>query len=168
LSQAAAIVCGGVAMFVPAVAGIVAFCNPLRQKSPSGQFMRLASLDVLPEDGTPQKVSVIADRTDAWNHYPKEPIGAVFLRRVGKKVDALQVVCPHAGCSINFDASAKGGKFFCPCHAASFDLAGKRTDATSPSPRDMDTLEVEIRNKNDVWVKFQTFGLGTATKVALG
>ena len=76
----------------------------------------------------------------------------------------MQVICPHAGCSINYDAA--GHKYFCPCHSASFDLAGKRTDSTSPSPRDMDSLEVEIRNKNEVRVKFQTFDVGTAKKVA--
>jgi len=163
-----ALCCGALALLVPATAGVVAFLNPLRQKSRSGQFMRLASLDVLPEDGTPQKAPVIADRTDAWNRFPDEPIGAVFLRRVGDGVEALQVICPHAGCSIGFESTPQGGKFFCPCHAANFDLEGKRTDPTSPSPRDMDTLEVEIRNKNEVWVKFQTFGLGTAKKVAQG
>ena len=168
IGQAVAVLCGGVALLVPAAVGVAAFLNPLRQKSQSGQFMRLASLDVLPDDGTPRKVPVIADRTDAWNTYPAEPIGAVFLRRTGGKVTALQVICPHAGCSINFEGSAAAGKFFCPCHAASFDLAGKRTDPTSPSPRDMDTLDVEIRNKNEVWVKFQTFGVGTAKKVAQG
>ena len=91
---------------------------------------------MLPDDGTPRKVPVIADRTDAWNTYPAEPIGAVFLRRTGGKVTALQVICPHAGCSINFEGSAAAGKFFCPCHAASFDLAGKRTDRDlAQSPR---------------------------------
>ena len=160
--------CGGVALLVPAAVGVATFLNPFRQKAQSGQFMRLASLDVLPDDGTPRKVPVIADRTDAWNTYPAEPIGAVFLRRTGGQVTALQVICPHAGCSINFEGSAASGKFFCPCHAASFDLAGKRIDPTSPSPRDMDTLDVEIRNKNEVWVQFQTFGVGTAKKVAQG
>jgi menaquinol-cytochrome c reductase iron-sulfur subunit len=83
-------------------------------------------------------------------------------------VAALQVICPHAGCSISFVPSPEGGKFFCPCHIANFDRTGKRLDATSPSPRDMDALEVDIRNKNEVWVKFQTFGLGIANKVAQG
>jgi menaquinol-cytochrome c reductase iron-sulfur subunit len=167
LRQAAAVVCGAAALAVPAVAGIVAFLNPLRQKSQGGQPLRLASLEAIPEDGTPLKVSVVADRTDAWCRFPKESIGAVFLARsAGQpgKVTALQVICPHAGCSINYDAS--GHKYFCPCHAASFDMAGARTDATSPSPRDMDTLQVEIRNKNEVWVTFQTFRIGTAKKVA--
>jgi Rieske Fe-S protein len=151
---------------VPAVIGVASFLNPLRQRSPAGEFMRLTSLDVLPEDGTPRKVPVIADRADAWNTYSAEAIGAVFLRRTGKEVAALQVICPHAGCSISFENNQSGGKFFCPCHVASFDLAGKRTDATSPSPRDMDTLDVEIRNQNEVWVKFESFAIGTAKKVA--
>jgi menaquinol-cytochrome c reductase iron-sulfur subunit len=167
LSKVAAVVCGGFALLVPAFAGIAAFLNPLRLKSQSGDFVKLTALDMLPEDGTPHKVPVIADRVDAWNTYPAEPIGAVYLRRTGKEVTALQVICPHAGCSIGFVASAEGGKFFCPCHIANFDLAGKRTDSPSPSPRDMDSLEVDVRG-NEVWVKFQTFGLGTAKKVAQG
>jgi menaquinol-cytochrome c reductase iron-sulfur subunit len=168
LGKAVAVICGAAALAVPTAAGVVAFLNPLRQKSQGGQFMRLASLDAIPQDGTPLKVPVVADRIDAWTRFPAEPIGAVFLRRTGNKTEALQVICPHAGCSIGFEGSAKGGKFFCPCHAASFDLAGKRMDETSPSPRDMDTLDVEIRNKNEVWVKFQTFGVGTTAKVAQG
>ena len=153
---------------VPVAVGVLAALNPLRQKSQGGEFIRLASLDLLPDDGTPRKVAVIADRVDAWNRYPAEPVGAVFLRRTGGDVVAMQVICPHAGCSINFEGSGASGKFFCPCHAASFDTAGKRMDQTSPSPRDMDTLDVEIRNKSEVWVKFQTFGVGTSAKVALG
>jgi menaquinol-cytochrome c reductase iron-sulfur subunit len=164
--QALAVLCGGFALLVPAVVGVLAALNPLRQTSQGGQFMRLASLDLLPDDGTPRKVPVIADRTDAWNRYPAEPVGAVFLRRTGSEVQALQVICPHAGCSINFEGSGASGKFFCPCHSASFDPSGKRMDQTSPSPRDMDSLEVEIRNKNEVWVKFQSFGVGTPAKVA--
>jgi len=168
LGQTAAIACGAAALATPVVAGAIAFLNPLRQRSQGGQFMRLASLEMMPEDGTPLKVPVIADRTDAWSRFPAEPIGAVFLSRAAgpsnDKTMALQVICPHAGCSINYDVT--GRKYFCPCHAASFDMAGNRTDATSPSPRNMDSLEVEIRNKNEVWVKFQTFGVGTAKKVA--
>jgi menaquinol-cytochrome c reductase iron-sulfur subunit len=168
LGKTVAVACGAVALATPVAAGVVTFLHPLRQKSLGGQFMRLALLDAVPEDGTPLKVAVIADRSDAWSRFPAEPIGAVFLSRTGGKsdgkVEAFQVICPHAGCSIGYDAP--GRKYFCPCHAASFDLAGKRTDETSPSPRDMDSLEVEIRNKNEVWVKFQTFGVGTAKKVA--
>jgi menaquinol-cytochrome c reductase iron-sulfur subunit len=153
-------------MAVPVATGAVAFLNPLGQKSQGGQFLRLASLDAIPTDGTPLRVSVIADRTDAWNRFPQESIGSVFLRREGKSITALQTLCPHAGCAIGFDMAAK--KYFCPCHSASFDLAGARTDAVSPSPRDMDSLEVEVRDQNEVWVKFQTFAGGKAAKIAQG
>jgi nitrite reductase/ring-hydroxylating ferredoxin subunit len=165
-AQAAAVICGAVSLLVPAAIGVVAFLNPLRQKGQAGGFLRLASLGAVPEDGMPQKFAIIADRSDAWNRFPNEPIGAVFLRRVKDGVQALQVICPHAGCSINYESASGGGRFFCPCHAAAFDLTGKRLDATSMSPRDMDALEVEIRSGSEVWVKFQNFHTGTPLKVA--
>ncbi len=168
LEQAAAVLFGGAALAVPAVTGLVAFLNPLRQKSQSGQWLRLASLDALPEDSTPRRFAVVANRKDAWNCFPDQPIGAVFLRRLGDQAKALQVICPHAGCSIGVQSTPHGDKFVCPCHLANFDLDGKRTDRVSPSPRDMDALEVEIRNRNEVWVKFQTFRTGIAAKVAQG
>jgi Rieske Fe-S protein len=156
-----------VALATPAAVGIVAFFNPLRQKGLAGGFIRVTSLEAVPEDGSPQKFPVIADRTDAWNFFPNEPIGAVYLRRTGKdQVEALQMVCPHAGCSIMVEADKDGKKFFCPCHGAGFDLSGKRQDSLSPSPRDMDSLEVEIRANSEVWVKFQKFTSGTAKKIA--
>src|SRR5574340_789720 len=160
LAQAVAILGGAVALLVPAAAGIVAFLNPLRQKSQVGDFVRLTTLEVLPEDGTPRKFPIIADRVDAWNRFPKEPIGAVYVRRTGKnQVEALNVICPHAGCAIQYEASADGGRFFCPCHAASFDLAGTRLDATSPSPRPLDTLEAKVEG-DAVLVKFENFKTG--------
>ena len=163
LIKSVAVASGGLAYTVPALTGIVAFLNPLGQKSQAGALLRVASLDMLPEDGTPQKVSIVADRTDAWNRFANEPIGAVFLRRTGERqVEALNVVCPHAGCSVVY----QDGKLFCPCHAASFDLDGKRLDETSPSPRDLDTLEVEIpEGTEEIWVRFQNFQTGIAEKV---
>lgn len=164
LAKTLALALGSLAYAVPALAGIVAFLNPLRQKSQAGQMIRVASLDMLPEDGRPLEVSVVADRTDAWNRFPNEPIGAVFLRRTGEeRVEALNVVCPHAGCSVQYQEGA--GKLFCPCHGASFDLAGKRLDETSPSPRDLDTVEAEVLNGMEVWVRFQNFRTGIAEKV---
>jgi menaquinol-cytochrome c reductase iron-sulfur subunit len=175
LSKMTAIIAGAMALLTPAAAGIWAFLNPLRQKSRSGEFIRVTSLAALPDDGTPQKFPVIADRCDAWNRYPREPIGAVYLRRSGKdKVEALQAVCPHAGCILQTKSpgaeanKTSSGIFYCPCHGANFDLSGRRADSASPSPRDMDSLEAEIRDKGEVWVKFRNFIPGIANKVAQG
>ena len=159
----------GFALVGPAITALAAYLNPIRQKSAGGQFLRIANLSVLPEDGTPRRFPVITDRTDAWNRYPQESIGAVWLRRSGdaeNPVVAFQVICPHAGCTIALDSTSEGVRFFCPCHAAGFDLEGHRTESPSPSPRDMDTLEVEIRDGGDIWVKFENFVTGTSGKVA--
>ncbi len=164
LKALVALVTGAAAYAVPVLAGIVGFLNPLGGKSQSSGFRRLATVDMLPEDGTPVQVTVVADRTDAWNRFPNEPIGGVFLRRLPSgEVLALHVVCPHAGCTVQYQASEK--KLFCPCHVASFDLDGKRTDANSPSPRDMDTLDVEIRNDSEIWVRFVNYRTGIPEKV---
>ena len=167
LVKGAAAACGAAALAVPTAAGLTAMFSPWVERGQAGEFVRLALLETLPTDGAPLKVPVIARRSDAWTQYPPSPIGAVFVRRVGDKVEALQACCPHAGCTIGFQPGAGGGHFTCPCHAANFDLAGRRTDASSFSPRDMDTLEVELRG-SEVWVKFQNFRQGTAAKIALG
>lgn len=166
LAKSVAVLAGGAAIAVPAAAGVVTFLNPIRQKSEGGHFLKLATLDLLPPDGTPLRVPVIVERTDAWNRFPKEPVGAVYLRRIDNGVLALQVFCPHGGCAINFDEKTKC--FACPCHAQPhFDLDGKRAGgAKSFSPRDMDSLEVDIRDQSEVWVKFQTFLYGITQKVA--
>ncbi len=148
------------------VAGIAAFLSPLGGKAQKGMLLRLTTLDNLPKDGTPRKFPVIAEKRNAWT-FSREPVGAVFLRLLPNgDVHALHVVCPHAGCAIEYRAGQEGGQegqFVCPCHLAHFDLSGKRLDAVSPSPRDMDTLRVEIRG-TEVWVEFQNFQLGTADK----
>jgi len=181
LAASLGLLAAGLTLLAPLVTGIAAFLNPWRQKGLAGQSLRLATLDTLPEDGTPVKASVLMDEVDAWNLVPNQPVGAVFLRRVGRApsgwaVEALNVVCPHAGCSVEYKEEldpATGGKvkrFFCPCHTASFDLSGKRTDAVSPSPRDMDQLTVDperLANDNEVWVEFKNFQTGIAKQVPI-
>jgi Rieske Fe-S protein len=170
LAKMFALVGGGAALLAPAALGVASFLNPLRQKGQSGDF-DVAKLDALPEDGSPVKFPIIGERIDAWSRSPRQAIGAVYLRRIrqadgSEKVEALQVVCPHAGCTILYESSTEGGKFFCPCHRASFDLAGKRADAVSPSPRDMDSLDTKILDDGTIQVKFRSFASGTAEKRA--
>jgi Rieske Fe-S protein len=62
-----------------------------------------------------------------------------------------------------YDPQKKG--FFCPCHSASFDRDGKRSGSDCPSPRDMDTLEVELRGR-EVWVDYRKFRTGIVPKIA--
>lgn len=129
-----------------------------------GQFRRVAMLDQVPADGSPVTVPILAERVDAWTRFPAQPIGAVFLRRLGDgKIQAINVRCPHAGCSVIYDKA--GGKLFCPCHNASFDFDGRRLDSNSPSPRDLDVLPAEVRNGSEIWVQFSHFRTGIPDKV---
>ena len=107
---------------------------------------------------------VIADRTDAWNLFPKEPIGAVHVRKTetGQFV-AFNVLCPHLGCPVDFRPSQ--GDFYCPCHNSNFSLDGEAKNAIPP--RGLDTLDVHPGKlaEGEIWVKFQNFKTGEHTKI---
>ena len=155
---------GAVTGLVPAISGLMVFLDPLRRKVRDNDAVLIAALSSLPEDGVPRKFTVIAEHTDAWNRTPRVPIGAVYLRRMGdKQIQAFNVVCPHAGCFVDYDLSRKG--YHCPCHNSSFGVDGKIADPKSPSPRGLDELEVEIRSDNEIWVKFQNFRAGEKEKI---
>jgi Rieske Fe-S protein len=164
LAKLMALCFGGIALAVPALSALAAFLNPWRQKSEVGNWVRVASLATLPIGGPPQRCPVVADRCDAWNGYPDEAIGAIFLSRVSDNAFvALQSICPHNGGCVSYDPEKKS--FYCPSHGALFDQQGRRLDQKSISPRDLDSLEVEVRDGTEVWVKFEKFQDGTAQKI---
>ena len=162
LVGASAVAAGTLAMLAPIGAAVVSLLDPLRREKVSSEMVLVARTSAIPEDGSPRKFTVTADRTDAWAAYDDSPVGAVYLRRSGDEVRALNVVCPHAGCFVG--VAKDNSRFSCPCHLSSFDLDGAVDDPTSPSPRDMDTLDVEVRNGDEVWVRFQNFLPGRAEK----
>jgi len=150
----------------PVASGLTVFFDALRRKSDTSGPVRVTTLDALPIDGVPRMFRVIADRVDAWNKFPHVPVGAVYLRRTGEKaVEALNVVCPHAGGFVDYVAGSNC--FICPLHNSKFAIDGKISDHKSPAPRGMDALEVEIRNTREVWVKFQNYQAGHAEKVPI-
>ncbi len=164
LAKLLALGLGAISLAVPTLSALAAFLNPWRQKSETANWIRVTSLDALPADGSPQFCPVIADHADAWNGYPAEPIGAIFLRRVSdKEVLALQTICPHNGGCVSYDSEKKN--FYCPYHGALFDLRGGRLDQKSVSPRDLDKLEVDAARLPEVWVKFERFQDGTAERI---
>ena len=161
----AANVISTVITLVPLAAGLGVLFDPARRKTKAGgQLVRIASLTALPDDGLPRKFNVVASRVDAWNRSPETVIGAVYLRREkGEKPRAFNVVCPHAGCFVDYMESKQS--YLCPCHNSTFALNGKINDPKSPSPRGLDELEVEVRNDSEVWVKFQNYRAGVAQKI---
>jgi len=150
----------------PVASGLIVFFDPLRRKSSISGAVRVTTLEALPVDGVPHLFRVIADRVDAWNKFPQVRVGAIYLRRTAEKeIEALNVLCPHAGGFIDYVPG--NNCFVCPFHNSKFVVDGKIGDLKSPAPRGMDALEVEIRNTNEVWVRFQNFQAGRAEKVPI-
>jgi menaquinol-cytochrome c reductase iron-sulfur subunit len=159
-----ATVLGAIAAMVPVAAGLMVATDPLQRKTAAGAAVKVTTLDALPADGVPRRFPVIAAKTDAWNRFEAAPVGAVYLRRMADgSVAALNVVCPHAGCFVDFVPGS--GKFLCPCHQSSFAVDGKIADARSPSPRGLDSLAVEVKGDGSVWVTFENFQAGRPDKV---
>ena len=167
VKQFLAVVVGGLVGLVPLAVGLVTFLNPLRKsvrekQQPTGAdadgYYKVASFGALSE--TPQPVQIIANRKDAWNTYPKEAIGAIYLQRVGQEVRAFNAQCPHAGCFVDWQSGKKA--YHCPCHNSSFAADGKR-DPKSPSARDLDDLATKIKD-GFVYVKFEKFKAGDKEK----
>jgi menaquinol-cytochrome c reductase iron-sulfur subunit len=172
---------GTVAGLIPAGIAAFTFLDPATRRErkfadpekPAGQktedgFIRVASAADVPADGRPLRVGVRDDVTNKWTFTPDEPIGEVFLRKVkddqgAETIIAFTTVCPHLGCAVSL-ASDAGGKpiFKCPCHNSAFDIDGAMIQPT-PSPRDMDALEAEVKD-GYVYVKYENFYTGRESK----
>jgi Rieske Fe-S protein len=150
----------GVIIGAPAVAYLIDARN---RPAPPGDFKTVANLDELQKD-VPFQAVVRSVRRDAWTLHPNDVIGRVWLiRREGRDVEAFTTICPHLGCSINYEASAD--RFICPCHNGQFDQQGKRIELptfTNPAPRGMDRLECreDPENPGAIQVKYLNFRQG--------
>ncbi|MCE9548670.1 MAG: Rieske 2Fe-2S domain-containing protein [Planctomycetia bacterium] len=164
----AAMAAGGfglVAGIMAIVPGGWAFISPLLKKRDTAvRWIRVAMLDAVPADGLPHRFPIIEERVDAWNRYPPEPVGAVYLTRTGAtpSPQCFTADCPHLGCSVDFKSDQN--EYKCPCHASGFALDGHVL--FGPSPRPLDSLSVELRNGNEIWVRFEKFRSGIAEKIA--
>lgn len=180
-------VIGFVVGVFPFGTGLVVFLDPLlgKKKLPGSVpqevegaqgFLKIATLDAVPDDGIPRRFPVIANLSDAWNFTPGQPIGAIFLRREkgAKEVQVFHATCPHAGCSVAYshDPDPKNCLYKCPCHNSAFNVEGERVDLPgkeNPSPRPLDTLEVDdqkLAASGEIWVKFLNFYTGIHDKKA--
>jgi Rieske Fe-S protein len=134
----------------------------------AGQFKTVARLGDLVE-GVPHQVVIQETRRDAWTLHLNDVIGRVWLiRRDKETVDAFTTVCPHLGCSVNFEEKNK--LFICPCHGGTFEISGQRVERPgflNPAPRNMDQLECR-RDPTDselIQVKYQNFLQGQPTAI---
>lgn len=168
-TELAAALTGALVVLVPLVSGVTFLLHPLlrRRKAATGgdagnTFVKVGTTAGLTPGGPPQLYKVRGGKQDAWTRYPETDLGAVYVRQLEDgSLSCFNARCPHLGCSVNFKSGTSA--FVCPCHDSSFSLDGERSNDIPP--RDMDPLTVEIRNDNEVWVKFQNFRAGTSERV---
>jgi cytochrome b6-f complex iron-sulfur subunit len=70
------------------------------------------------------------------------PDGRFFLVRAADGgFLAVYRRCTHLGCSVEWEAAEN--RFFCPCHASSFDVYGHVENP--PAPRALDTFPIQVK-----------------------
>lgn len=79
--------------------------------------------------------------TDDW-HFVRVGERAAMVRRSGPDIVAIDLRCPHAGCSVEWRREEK--EFICPCHGARFDQQGKVT--AGPAREDLHRMTTSISN----------------------
>lgn len=174
LVEATAAVIGGIVGLVPLVAGLAVYLDPMRRKKAKGSAVPITTLEKLPDSSKADVLigvyKISANRQDAWNLYPNEPVGSVYLvcPKGTKEIKALNATCPHLGCFVDVNQTPTGYHFLCPCHTSAFHGDGKMFDPCV-SPRDMDTLECKVSAPKpdgsiDVSVVFENFQPGLTEK----
>jgi len=175
VSQLAAFLTGFVVTAVPAAIAAVFVANPVyRKPSPSDSagsdgeassdgFIPLSiPPEAVPGDGTPISVTVVKNTSDAWNHYPQQKVGTIWLRRDEKSnLVAFSSICPHLGCRVLLQDQGQP-QFFCPCHDSEFTLEGQPTNRIPPRP--MDRLETKLV-KGRILVRYIEFRGGLKEQI---
>jgi menaquinol-cytochrome c reductase iron-sulfur subunit len=116
----------------------------------------------------PVRVDIYADRVDAWNRIKNVKIGSAWVVERDGQLHAFSTVCPHLGCSVDYNAETS--KFECPCHDSAFGLDGKHE--AGPSPRSLDALELDqTGGENEsqlISIRYERFKQGVNDKVKVG
>ncbi|MCB9892953.1 MAG: Rieske (2Fe-2S) protein [Planctomycetes bacterium] len=165
-------VIGGIAVITGGVGAASAFVPPKPGESVGAgpqPLVPMLKLGALAKD-KPLRLHISLSARDGWRLRTREQL--VYVVRVGDGEDAaafkaLNPVCSHAGCTIDYHE--KDSQFVCPCHGAEFKTDGTKTKG--PAPRDMDPLEAKIADhKGQPWlfVAWQDFVIGTEARTPRG
>ena len=110
--------------------------------------------------GVPQERRFAQTVKNGWQEEKVERT-VWLVQKPDGSIAAFAPACPHLGCGYRWFPAEKS--FKCPCHASVFDIDGKVL--AGPAPRSLDGLETRVEDGR-VFVKFQIFQVGTATKAA--
>lgn len=177
----------GIGAIFSAILGFPITCyiiDPRNRKGPANAMKLVDGVKLSDLDLNKPVQGVVRDkRLDGWTLYPNDALGRVWVVQVGPKpanlaamtdeqkksyLQVFSTICPHLGCSVDLGPTG----FACPCHAATFNLDGKRSLASNPAKRGMDTLEWAIDTDdpdlNRILVTYKKYEALSDKKIPLG
>ncbi len=154
-------VLGALLALVPGVPLLRAFFFPAKARTVGGPegFVPVGEVEEF-EEGVWKKVAIVADEYDAWTVIRNVTLGAAWVKRDGDHFDVFSTVCPHLGCSVDFDT--KDNRFECPCHVSAFDRETGQV-LFGPSPRGLDPLEYRVE-QGRLFIRYRRFITGAAER----
>ena len=114
------------------------FISPALGKEAGDDWISLGSLEDYPFD-TPTLFNFTLTKINGWEK-SSQSYGVFVLREEGKDVVVFSDVCTHLSCRVNWDPEQSG--YYCPCHAALFDIHGNVL--SGPPPRPLDRFETKL------------------------
>ncbi len=146
----------GLALAVPFVAAIL---GSSRRKAKLS-FADVAAVDSLPV-GQPVDLTYASQTTDAF--IQRQAMHHIWaIRTSATAVTVFSPICPHLGCSYDWDPRSR--RFMCPCHGSVYTLDGRVV--AGPAPRPLDTLPTEIRGGR-LLVAWEQFKPGVPQKIVI-
>lgn len=162
-------VIGGVGMVAAGAGSASVFMPPSAVRAgepgprPLMPMIRLGGL----EADEPLGVELTLSVRDGWRLRTRRQRVYVVRTGDGDEPGAFRVltaVCPHAGCTIQWNEPDK--QFVCPCHGARFDPRGE--DNSDPAPRPMDALDISVAEHEGrpwLFVEWQEFEAGNDRQI---
>jgi len=154
--------CGAAVSAVLSVPLIRFTLFPLTTQTTETKWSDVGPLADLQSSTTPLIRTVTVEQVDGWRKSVSEKIVYVSKDAAGR-LQVLSAVCPHLGCSVQWQDSKK--TFVCPCHSATFEANGVCTGG--PAPRGLDTLETKLQDGR-LMARYQYFRQLVPIKEVIG
>lgn len=122
----------------------------------------MGPLERFSQSGTVIIQPITIERADGWRVTTNQQSVYVVASASGDTPRVLSAVCPHLGCTVQWDSEQD--RFRCPCHGAEYGSDGVRL--AGPANRGMDELPVSIRD-GKLYVQYHSYRQLRPTKELL-
>lgn len=135
---------------------------PLSAKTTETEWSEIGPESDFASISAPVQREITVEAVDGWTKTASNKVLYVTKGPSGQ-LAVLSAVCPHLGCSVQWNGSQD--KFMCPCHGANYSHDGTRLGG--PAPRGMDSLESQVKDGR-LMVRYQSFRQLVPTKEVIG